>query len=173
MTPSTLIRLSPRARTILTEVARSSASGREVRRAQALLWLESGESVQDVAGRLQVSRQMLYSLIARYDARSERSILARIQDEAHTGRPAMKRKLVKDALEALLATSPATYGYRAQLWTIGMLKTQIARQYELRLSADTVQRAVHELDYRYKRPRYVLARRAPFWRQAKGGSKTA
>jgi len=54
-----------------------------------------------------------------------------------------------------------------------MLKTQLERQHALRLSDDTVQRAVHALDYRYKRPRFVLARRAPFWRQAKGGSKTA
>jgi len=157
----------------LTGVARGDAPGREVRRAQALLWLDNGESVQAVAQRLQVSRQMLYDLLVRYDARSEQSILTRIQDEAHAGRPATKRLLVLDALEALLATSPTAYGYPGQLWTIGMLKTQIELQYELPLSDDTVQRAVHELDYRYKRPRYVLARRAPFWRQSKGGSKTA
>jgi transposase len=172
MIPATLVQLSPRARTILSEVARSGAPGREVRRAQALLWLDGGESIQTVAIRLQVSRQMLYDLIARYEARSELSVVARIQDEAHCGRPATKRLLVKDTLEALLQSSPTAYGYRGQLWTIGMLKTQIERQHELRLSDDTVQRAVHELDYRYKRPRFVLARRAPFWRQAKGGSKT-
>ena len=79
----------------------------------------------------------------------------------------------EDALEALLTSSPEAFGYRGQLWTIGMLKTQIELQHELSLSDDTVQRAVHELDYRYKRPRYVLARRDPFWQQAKGGSKTA
>ena len=173
MSPSTLFQLSPRARTILSEVARSNAPGREVRRAQALLWLDRGESVQTVAERLQVSRQMLYALIARYEARSELSVVARIQDETHVGRPATKGQIVQDALEALLASSPTAYGYRGQLWTIGMLKTQIERQYELPLSDDTVQRAVHALDYRYKRPRFVLARRAPFWRQSKGGSKPA
>ena len=154
-------------------MARSGASGREVRRAQALLWLDSGESIQAVARRLQVSRQMLYALVARYEARSERSVLARIQDETHVGRPATKGQIVQDALEALLASSPSAYGYRGQLWTIGMLKTQIERLCELPLSDDTVQRAVHALDYRYKRPRFVLARRASFWRQSKGGSKTA
>ena len=173
MTPSTPIQLSPRARTILTDVARSDAPGREVRRAQALLWLDGGESIQAVAQRLQISRQMLYDLIARYAARAEWSIAERIQDEMHVGRPATKRQVVKDALETLLTAAPEAYGYRGQLWTIGMLKTQIARQSELSVSDDTVQRAVHELDYRYKRPRYVLARRAPFWRQSKGGSKTA
>lgn len=173
MSPFRLIQLSPRARTILAEVARGGASGREVRRAQALLWLDSGESIQVVAQRLRVSRQMLYDLIARYEARSEWSIVDRIQDEPHVGRPATKRQVVQDALEALLTSSPEAFGYRGQLWTIGMLKTQIELQYELSLSDDTVQRAVHELDYRYKRPRYVLARRDPFWQQAKGGSKTA
>ena len=116
---------------------------------------------------------MLYDLLARYEARAELPVVARIQDEVHVGRPATKRLLVKDSLEALLQSSPTAHGYPGQLWTIGMLKTQIERQYKLQLSDDTVQRAVHELDYRYKRPRYVLARRAPFWRQAKGGSKTA
>jgi transposase len=173
MTPASVFQLSPRARTILSEVARSGAPGREVRRAQALLWLDSGESIQTVAMRLQVSRQMLYDLLARYAARSELPVVARIQDEVHAGRPATKRLLVKDSLEALLQSSPSAYGYPGQLWTIGMLKTQIERQHGLQLSDDTVQRAVHELDYRYKRPRFVLARRDPFWRQAKGGSKTA
>src|SRR5437870_7622471 len=143
MSPSTLIQLSWRARTILSEVARSGAPGREVRRAQALLWLDSGESLQTVAIRLQVSRQMLYDLIARYAARAALPVVARIQDDAHSGRPATKRLLVLDTLEALLANSPSAFGYRGQLWTIGMLKTQLERQHALRLSDDTVQRAVH------------------------------
>jgi len=171
MTPSPLFQLSPRARTALAEIARSGASGREVRRAQALLWLDAGESVQQVAERLQGSRQMLYFVVARYEARCDRSIGERIQDEPHSGRPATMRQRAMDALESLLATPPRVYGYRGSLWTTTMLKTQLEKQYGLDVSEDTVQRALHDRAYRFKRPRYVLARRAPFWRQAKGGSK--
>ena len=35
----------------------------------------------------------------------------------------------------------------------------------------TVRRALHALGYRWKRPRFVLSRRAEHWRQAKVGSK--
>jgi hypothetical protein len=33
----------------------------------------------------------------------------------------------------------------------------------------TIRRTLRALDYRYKRPRYVLARTSPTWRQQKGG----
>lgn len=173
MAASTLIELSPRARRILVEIASGGVPGREVRRAQALLWLDGGESVQAVANRLHVSRQMLYALVARYTERQDRPVRLRIQDEVHTGRPATKRTAAMDAIAALLATPPAQYGYREQLWTTAMLKAQIQRLRGVELSDDTIQRALHDLRYGYKRPRYVLARRDPFWRQAKGGSKPA
>jgi transposase len=173
MATSTLINLSPRARMILADITSSGVPGREVRRAQALLWLDAGESVQAVANRLQVSRQMLYGLVARYSERQDLPVRARIQDEVHSGRPAAKRAVAMEAIKALLAKSPAEYGYREQLWTTPLLKAQIKAQQGVVLSDDTIQRALHDLHYRYKRPRYVLARRDPFWRQAKGGSKTA
>ena len=169
---SPFIRLSPRARIVLTEFARTGTSGREVRRAQALLWLDAGESVQTVARRLQVSRQMIYTLVPRYQARADRAIVARLQDTLHSGRPATKRKLAMAEVTQLLATPPQDYGYRGQVWTTTMLQTQIQKKHAVRLSEDTLQRALHALKYRFKRPRYVLARRAPFWRQAKGGLKT-
>lgn len=172
MSSSSFIQLSPRARSVLTEFARTGTSGREVRRAQALLWLDAGESVQTVAQRLQVSRQMIYALVTRYQARADQAIMARLQDTLHPGRPATKRQLAMTEVKVLLATSPQAYGYRGQVWTTPMLQTQIQKKHAVRLSEDTLQRALHALKYRYKRPRYVLARRAPFWRQAKGGLKT-
>ena len=48
MGQETIIHLSPRARVILQDIARQDANGRMVRRAQALLWLDQGESVQSV-----------------------------------------------------------------------------------------------------------------------------
>jgi transposase len=172
MKSSRPIRLSSHARQVFAELAHSGAPGREVRRAQALLWLDAGESVQVVARRLHVSRQMIYALIARYQARRERSVTARLADAQHTGRPATKRHLAMEQVAQFLVTAPRDYGYRGQVWTTTMLQTQIQKKCAVWLSDDTLQRALHALNYRYKRPRYVLARRAPFWRQAKGGLKT-
>ena len=91
MTTLPIVQLSYRARLTLETIAQGSASGREVRRVQALLWLATGESVQEVARRLTVSRQMIYALVDRYESRRDLPILARIQDADHPGRPADKR----------------------------------------------------------------------------------
>ena len=173
MTNPPVIQLSYRARLTLEAIAQGSANGREVRRAQALLWLATGESVQEVAHRLAVSRQMIYALIDRYESRRTLPVLERIQDADHPGRPADKRRLVVTEVQALLKQPPADYGYRGYVWTIGMLKTQVEKKHAISVSGDTVQRALYAIDYRCKRPRYMLARRDPHWQQVKGGSKPA
>jgi hypothetical protein len=50
-----------------------------------------------------------------------------------------------------------------------MLRRQAEKRLRHFLSPDTVRRALRQMRYRYKRPRLVLAERAPHWRQAKGG----
>jgi transposase len=173
MTNPPIIQLSYRARLRLEPIAQGSTNGREVRRAQALLWLAAGESVQDVARRLTVSRQMIYALVDRYESRRALPVLDRIQDANHPGRPADKRRLVVTEVQVLLKHPPSDYGYRGYVWTIGMLKTQVEKKHAISVSGDTVQRALYDIDYRCKRPRYVLARRDPHWQQVKGGSKPA
>jgi transposase len=173
MDKGAIIHLSSRARIVLEDIARHDGDGRTVRRTQALLWLDQGEPVQVVAERLNVSRQMLYEVVERYESRLHLPVLERVQDSLHPGRPATKRELAAHEIEILLGQAPASYGYRGQVWTTPMLKTQVEYKHQIELSDDTVQRALHDLRYRCKRPRYVLARREPHWRQAKGGCKTA
>jgi Homeodomain-like domain len=55
----TLITLSPQEREGLEVLAVRTSSAQELRRAQALLWLDTGESVTEVAARLRVTRQTL------------------------------------------------------------------------------------------------------------------
>ena len=116
---------------------------------------------------------MIYALVNRYESRRALPVLERIQDAHHPGRPAAKRLSVVTAVQALLKQPPTDYGYRGYVWTLGMLKTQVEKRLTISVSEDTVQRALYEIDYRCKRPRYVLARRDPHWQQAKGGSKPA
>ncbi len=163
------LRLAPRAREILQAVARSSAPAREVRRAQALLWLADGETVESIAVRLGVSRQTIYNWAQRYEARHTQPVHQRVQDRPHTGRrPRLLQKTMQQ-VDRLLARSPRRYGYRGQLWTVPMLRTQVARRLREAISERTVRRALEALRQSYKRPRYVLSRRSPTWRQAKGG----
>jgi transposase len=116
---------------------------------------------------------MLYGLVERYEQRTKLPVRERIMDSEHSGRPAHKRELVMTELKILLLQSPSEYGYRAQRWTVGMLRKQVERNHQIEISDDTVQRALADLRYSCKRPRYVLARRNAQWRQAKGGFNKA
>ncbi len=164
-----LIKLHPKQRDKLKQVARTSPQGREVRRAQALLWLDHGETVQQVARRLGTSRQALYDLLDRYQGRKTEPIVIRIQDRPHPGRPANKRARVIRVVRELLGQTPQVYDYRSPFWTVPMLVAQVTARLDEAVSHDTIRRALRNLRRRYKRPRYVLSRRSPTWRQAKGG----
>lgn len=167
------IRLSQHARRALAQVAQTGSNARMVRRAQALLWLNQGEAVPAVAQRLGLTPRAIYKVAARYQGRMDRPVVDRIADQPHTGRPADKRQQVARVLAELLPQAPAVFGYRGFAWTTPMLRCQVERRLQLSTSERTIRRALRDMRYRYKRPRYVLARRSPTWRQAKGGSSAA
>ncbi len=168
-----LLRLAPRARKTLRHMARTGRRGREVRRAQLLLWLDRRETVRQVAARVHLSRQAIYAIVRRYLSRRALPVRQRIADAPHRGRPATKRLRVRRVLQELLAVSPSHYRYRSPIWTVPMLRCQAEKRLKCQISARTVRRALHGLGNSYKRPRYVYARRPVYWRQAKGGSKQA
>lgn len=165
----TILHLASRAYRTLQTIIRSSSNARQVRRAQALVWLHEGETVRTVALRLGLSRQSIYDIVQRYERRSHLPVVERICDQSHPGRPPRQRQQTQRIIQRLLKQVPAQYGYRSPIWTVPMLRAQVEQQVHHPVSADTVRRALHQLRYRYKRPRLVLARRAPQWRQAKGG----
>ena len=162
-------RLSKRERQQLRTVTRTESSARVVRRAQALLWLAKNESVDAVAERLGVVRQTVYNWRQEYVRRSDEPLLQRLRDEPRSGRPATKIEIALHWLPQLLSCRPRAFGYRARSWTSWLLCKQIEQHSHATLGLNTVRRALHQLRYRFKRPRYVLARRAPNWRQSKGG----
>lgn len=168
-----IIRFHGRERQKLEHIARAGSKGREVRRAQALLWLHHGESVTSVARRLGLTRQTIYNIVERYQSRQGEPVQQRVSDRPHPGRPATKRAQTMEVVGELLQHPPRHYGYRQLVWTTPMLRAQAQRRLQQPLSQWTVRRALHALRQRYKRPRHVLARRSPTWRQAKGGSNGA
>jgi transposase len=146
---------------------------RQYRRAQALLWLDEGERPTTVARRLRVHRDTIYAWAARYRQRRPQRVPARLMDRARAGRPRQLAERVERVLVTVLETAPQAQGYRAAQWTTPLLCQYVREQQALEVSEVTVRRCLHRLGYRWKRPRYVLARRSRYWRQAKGGSSAA
>ena len=167
------IQLTESERAELQEIVRYTRDAKELRRAQALLELDSGGKAKAIAEHLGVGRSTVYDWANRFRKRQNEPVPERLRDRPRPGRPAHKRQKVKEVIPTLLESDPRTFGYRYPVWTTPLLQHHFEREHGLKVSRKTIRRALRELKYRYKRPRYVLARRSPHWRQAKGGSSEA
>ena len=164
------LRLTARDRDTLGETARRSTNARETRRALALLDLDDGEPPGRVAERYRVSRSTVYEWAARWHD-TDRPRGDRLRDADRSGRPPDTRDAVTQVLAGLMPSAPTDHGYRHPAWTTPRLLAHLKRQ-GVEASDTTVRRALHARGYRWKRPRFVLSRRAEHWRQAKGGSRS-
>src|ERR687887_2756565 len=95
----TLFVLSRRERRVLEHLATHLHDARALRRVQALLWLDEGESAQEVADRLRVSRQVIYKWITHFQARTALPIAARVATGEQSGRP----RTVQGVIDPLIA----------------------------------------------------------------------
>lgn len=161
--------LAARARTSLRRLAHRSHDARQVRRAQALIWLHEGRSVSAIARQLGVNRRTLQRWVKRYQAQGGTPVIDRLKDRPHPGRPARHRQAIQRLIEKVWDREPRRYGFRALLWTVPMLRCLFHHRTGHWVGANTIRRVLHQLQYRYKRPRLVLALRRSTWRQAKGG----
>ena len=157
-----LVELSPREQEQLLWTIKHSRDAKEVKRAQALLWLSQGESVTSVASRQHVSRQTVYNWIEHFKTSGK------LGDLPRSGRPPIRRDAAKEVILEVIDKDPRDLGYLFPVWTTRLLEIHMKSQ-GIQVSPRTIRRALRDLGYRYKRPRYVLSRRSAFWRQAKGG----
>jgi transposase len=138
-----------------------------VRRAQGLLWLDQGEHPIAVAQRLGVTRESVYAWVRRLQHQGARSLVEKLMEQPRSGRPREKR--CRNWVQQVMDIQPSQYGYQAEGWTAALLRHYLETPQGIEVSDATVRRCLQGLGYRWERPRYVLARRDPFWRQAKGG----
>lgn len=168
-----LIELNSRDFISLQKLLTKSADARQLQRAQALLWLDEGDSIEQVAARLRVSRQTVYNWVSRFLAHADLPVESRVADSARSGRPAIALGIIDPLIEAVIDTDPRSLDYRSTIWTAALLQQYLADHHQVEVSTKSISRALSRLEIRWKRPRHSLARRDWFWRQAKGGLKRA
>ncbi|WZO97514.1 helix-turn-helix domain-containing protein [Isosphaeraceae bacterium EP7] len=127
----------------------------------------AGPRFRPAAARLGVSRSTVYNWAGRFA--KERDPSPSLGDRPRAGRPPAARRAAEELAEAALGTDPRAAGYRHTNWTVPLLLAHLNRASGQQASGTTMRRALHGLGYRWKRPRFVLSRRSPTWRQAKGG----
>ena len=149
-----VVMLSPQERTALEQVASSAVFMPGARRAQALLWLAEGKSMQEVASRLSVSRQTVYNWTASLQLRRrDTDIVTCLTDKPRSGRPSYRPRvaiLPPQAIDPLITSAigraPREYGYRALLWTAKLLRQYLQDAHHVTVTVASVRSALARLE---------------------------
>jgi|SRR5205823_1151270 len=170
MTP---FKLSDQQRLELEYIGSHTPWAKERCRAQALLWLDEGASVEQIAEALLVSRQTIYNWVGRLQERSGFDLRGRLADSPRQGRPRAGHGDVDLLIAQVIDTDPRKLGYHSTVWTAPLLCHYLQDHHAIEVSRKTVSRALARLRIRWKRPRHQLALRPETWRQSKGGRNAA
>jgi len=169
----TLLTLGPKEWQALATLAAHTTDAHILRRTQALLWLDEGETVPEVAARLGVTRQAVYKWVGCFRMRSTLAMAARLAPAKRSGRPRTVQGVIDPLIMAVIERDPRELGYRSTVWTASLLRQYLGEVHHLEVSRPSVSLTIARLGLRWKRPRHNLARRPATWRQAKGGSNVA
>lgn len=162
--------LSSRERIELEQLLGHAQDSRVVLRAYALLWLDDGESLTEVAAHLSVSRQTVYNWHRRWSESSAENLINRLSDAPRSGRPVTATdQRVTQLIDAIIDSDPRELQYRSTVWTAALLVRYLSDFHQMTVSDDSIRRVIEKLRIRWKRPRHSLALRSQTWRQAKGG----
>lgn len=166
---SNVLELTGKQRSELEHLLMRHSDSRPYQRAVALLLLDDGESIEQIATSLHVSRQTIYNWISRFQQRDDLSPVERLRDAVRSGRPATVSDIIDPWIDLLIDDDPRQYGYNSTVWTAELLRTHLHQQHQQEVSRRSIGYALARLRVRWKHPRHTLARRDPRWRQAKGG----
>ena len=161
--------LSARQRISLEDFMLHTPSAKERCRAQAVLWLSEGESVEQIAELLHVSRQTVYNWTERFEQRQGLDLGSRLADAPRQGRPPTALGIIDPLIAEVIDGDPRDLGYHSTVWTAPLLGEYLKQMHGIAVSRKSVSSAIARLGIRWKRPRYQLARRSETWRQSKGG----
>ncbi len=124
------------------------------RRLLALLELDQGRTVAEIARLLRVDRCTVYRWGERFAAEASPAALERLSGQ---GRPSLWKEELTDLVERALEQPPFKLGYPANTWTFPLLRAYL--QFCLpgqEVSLPTVKRHVKALGYSWKRFRHGL-----------------
>ena len=125
------------------------------RRILALLEVDQGRPVEEVALELRVHRSNVYRWMERFSAEKKPKALERKPGQ---GRPPKAGPELESLVESALAQPPLDLGYPANGWTLPLLQTFLAVHLpEAEPSLATLRRHLRAMGYVWKRFRYVLA----------------
>ena len=125
----------------------------------ALIILKSskGLSTQNIAKDLDIHEHTVRTWIKRYKEHGINGLKRKFAP----GKPRDLREMVKIALAEVIERSPLDFGYSVSLWTTSLLADWLIKAKNLSASQDTIERALKENEFHYKRSATKVPDKAP------------
>jgi transposase len=149
----TMVQLTAPQRRRLRNQLQHARDASYYRRLLAVLELDRGQSVAEVAATLGVTRQSVYNWAGSFAACPDPAAL---QDQYGIGRPTLWTEEMESLLLAGLQQRPTDFGLLGMNWTVALLQEHLYHTSGRWLADDTIRRALDRLGYVWKRYRYVL-----------------
>ena len=146
------ITIAPEERkSLISEMKREVKPSRRLRMHIALL-ASDGRSPTEISRVLFCSRTTVYALASRFAGEGR----AAFDDREARGPEPLLGKEANERVEKLLEEdSPTDHGWLRSGWSCKLLALQLLRDRAAAASRETVRRALHRLDFRWRRPRPV------------------
>lgn len=138
------------------ERLRRRAVGRVSQRAHMVLLSGRGYTVQQIAEVFDCGEDVVRLWLHRYTERGA----AGLEDLPRSGRPP-KDRLAPRIVDAQMSQSPPCSGHVQACWTVGLLTAFLAARFRLVLSPSRVRQLLHQVGWRWARPRLAPATHAP------------
>ena len=149
------IELCAEERKVLLQVYRSGGEAREARRAHVLLLLDDGLSLRQVRAITYASFDLINGCIQRFRTGG---VTAAIEVERSTSDEPF---WLPQVAQWLLSCTPEDFGYFRRRWSCETLAEVLAWEMGVRVSAETVRRGLHRLNFVWRRPRPIVGPEDP------------
>jgi len=146
---------------IQDEIQRSEES-RYDHRLHGVLLVCSGVSCREVAELFGESRRTVQYWVKRFN----KDGFAGLWEGERSGRPASLDEATLEAVGRDLRVQPRSLGYAQNLWDGKLLSHHLAQAYGIELGVRQCQRLFHQLGFRRRKPRPVIAQADPEAQQA-------
>ncbi len=138
------------------EILRSDES-RYDHKLHGILLVSSGYSSAEVANLFGHSPRTLQYWVHRF----EQSGFAGLQEASRPGRPTMLDPRIRNRLGRDLRRAPRELGYTQNLWDGKLLSHHLSQRFGVQLGVRQCQRWFHQLGFRRRKPRPVIAHADP------------
>lgn len=145
------VQLTDDQRTELRQVSRQ-AVGRVALRAQMVLLSDRSFSVPQIAEIHDCGEDVVRIWLHRYQEQG----IAGLEDEPRSGGPP-RDPMARHVVDTQASQSPECSGHVQTCWTVRLLTAFLAARFHLVLSPATVRRLLHQMDWRWARPRLAPA----------------